>query len=260
MAREPRRKRNAEASNETSPPNAPELTWLKAAYAFHTFTYRDPRSPQSSAPGLPLASPTAVVLGIASTLFNLGQADEARRFLAQAHLCQVVIDPPPGAVFFRAFHQLRRYETDKYGSNPRLGLTQINQGTREHALIEDCLRIYIGVPPALADSVTVALRNRDHLGTHDSLCSLIGDIESCPEPTNVVFLSPEQWQNQPPSVRGVSIVTLARFRGPLRPAVGDRWWMAGGPETELVPFLIQGTFIGTSRGRIFKKTDSAGRP
>jgi hypothetical protein len=187
--------------------------------------------------------------------------------LSQAHLCKVMIDPPRSAVFFRAFHQLRRYETDqnkgkkeKFKPNPRVGLTDINQGIREHGLIEDSLRIFIGVPAALADSVTVALRNRDHVGTHDSLCSLVGDIESCPEPRNVVFLSPEQWQNQPPSVRGVSIVTLARFCGPLKPAVGGRWWMAGGPETELVPFLIQGTFIGTNRGKIFRKTSTAESP
>jgi hypothetical protein len=171
-----------------------------------------------------------------------------------------VIDPPPGAVFFRAFHQLRRYETDKYGSNARLGLTRINQGTREHALIEDCLRIFVGAPPALADSVILALRNRDHLGTHESMCSLIGEVESCAEPGNVVFLPPEQWQNRPPSVRGVSILTLARFRGPLTPTIADRWWMAGGAETELVPFLIQGSFVGTNRGKIFRKTASAARP
>lgn len=260
MARKPQRKRKAEALTQTSPPIAPELTWLRAAYAFHTFTYRDPRSPQSSAPGLPIASPTAVLLGIASTLFNLGQAEEARRFLGQAHLCQVVIDPPAGAVFFRAFHQLRRYETDKYGSNPRLGLTAINQGIREHALIEGPIRIFAGVPSALAASAALALRNRDHFGTHDSLCSLVGDVETCSQPTNIGFLSPEQWQTRPPSARGASIVTLARFRAPLRPAVGDRWWMAGGPETELVPFLIQGTFTGTSRGKIFRKTRSPDMP
>jgi hypothetical protein len=72
MARKPHRKRKAKVPSEPAAPIATELTWLRAAYAFHTFTYRDPRSPQSSAPGLPLVSPTAVLLGIASTLFNLG--------------------------------------------------------------------------------------------------------------------------------------------------------------------------------------------
>ncbi|MBF6571210.1 MAG: hypothetical protein IVW54_20290 [Candidatus Binataceae bacterium] len=260
MAQKPQRKRKAEVPAETSQPIALELTWLRAAYAFHTFTYRDPRSPQSSAPGLPVPSPTAVLLGIASTLFNLGRPDEARAFLEHAHVCQVVIDPPTSAVFFRAFHQLRRYETDKYGSNPRLGLTAINQGIREHALIEGSINVFVGVPSAFDEPVTVALRNRDHFGTRDSLCSLIGDVETCSEPTDIGFLAPEQWQTRPPSTRGVSIVTLARFRGPLKPAVGDRWWMAGGPETELAPFLIQGRFTGTSRGKIFRKTESAERP
>lgn len=267
MARKPQRKRKAEALTQTSPPIAPELTWLRVAYEFHTFTYRDPRTPQSSAPGLPVVSPTAVLLGIASTLFNLGLAAEARAFLGQAHLCRVVIDPPIGAVFFRAFHQLRRYISDqnkgkkeKFKPNPRVGLTDINQGIREHALVEGPIRVFVGVPEALAEPVKAALRNRDHFGTHDSLCSLVGDVETCSQPTNIGFLSPEQWQTRPPSARGASIVTLARFRAPLRPAVGDRWWMAGGPETELVPFLIQGTFTGTSRGKIFRKTRSPDMP
>ena len=260
MARKPRVRRKVEANTQISPPIASELTWLRAAYEFHTFTYRDPRTPQSSAPGLPIVSPTAVLLGIASTLFNLGEADEARRFLAQAHLCQVVIDPPPGAVFFRGFHQLRRYETDKYGSNPRIGLTAINQGIREHALIEGFITVLVAVPETLAEPVKLALRNRDHFGTRDSLCSLAGDVEVCPPPTNVGFLSPEQWQTRPPSRHGVSIVTLARFRAPLRPAATARWWIAGGSDTELVPFLIQGTFSGTSRGKIFRKKRSPDTP
>jgi hypothetical protein len=255
MARKSTRTQRPKQANKTAPPagKSPSLTWLKAAYAFHTFTYRDPRTPQSSGPALPLPAPTAVLLGIASTLFNLGEANKARALLAEAHRCQVVIDPPKNAVFFRAFHQLRRYETDKYGPNPRLGLTQINQSIREHALIEDCICIYVGVPTEFAASVTIALQNRDHVGTHDSLCSLVGTVEQCGEPCDVVFLPPEQWQVNPPTTNGISIVTLARFRDALSPAVGERWWMAGGPETELVPYVIKGRFFGTSRGKIFRK-------
>src|ERR1700757_584851 len=106
-----------------------KLIWLKARYHFHTFAYRDPRSAFSSALGLPVASPTAVLLGIASTLFSLGKADEATIILNNIHHFRVVIESPNGMIFFRAFHQIRRYETDKYGPNPRIGLTDINQGT-----------------------------------------------------------------------------------------------------------------------------------
>lgn len=254
MAQRIGRRGSTEPLPETLPQTPPHLIWLRAAYEFHTFTYRDPRAPQSSAPGLPVVSPTAVLLGIASTLFSLGLADDARSFLAQAHMCSVIIDPPDGAVFFRAFHQLRRYETAKHDkNNPRLGLTAINQGVREHALVEGCITIFVGVPEALVEPARLALRNRDHLGTHDSLCSVVGTVEICSKLKDVVFLAPEEWQRQLPSERGVTILTLARFVGPLKPTVPDRWWMSGGPETGLAPYLVKGHFFGTSRGKIYRK-------
>src|SRR2546421_11651923 len=90
---------------ESAPLGEP-LVWTRARYRFHTFAYRDPRAAFSSAFGLPVVSPTAVVLGIASTLFSLGEAEMARSFLAEAHRCKVAVDRPEGAIFFRAFHQL----------------------------------------------------------------------------------------------------------------------------------------------------------
>lgn len=114
--------------------------------------------------------------------------------------------------------------------------------------------LFVAVPEAFVDAVKLALRNRDHLGTHDSLCSLIGDVETFSEPENVLFLPPEKWQTQPPEIENVTIVTLSRFKGkPLEPTVGKHWWMAGDDNTELVPYLIKGRFYGTTRGKIYRK-------
>lgn len=246
---------NLGASGTQPIASSPKLAWMKATYSFHTFAYRDPRSAFSSAVGLPLVSPTAVLLGIASTLFYLGRSEEAVTFLEDIHSCQVVVDPPDGAIFFRAFHQLRRYETDKYDkSNPRLGFTTINQGTREHALVQGSMTLFVGVPETHRETVKLALRNRDHLGTHDSLCSLVGDVEPCLEPEGVVYLPPEKWQTHVPEASAVTILTLSRFRGsPISPTVGHHWWMAGGEDTERVPYLIRGRFFGTTRGKIYIK-------
>ena len=124
-------------------------------------------------------------------LIGNGQSDKPLveySFQTQVEHCfRVAVDPPAGIIFFRAFHQLRRYETDKYGPNPRLGLTNINQGTREYGIIQDNINVYVGVLPAHAESVTFSLTNRDHLGTHDSLCSLVGAVERCGEPQDVIF-------------------------------------------------------------------------
>ena len=242
-------------SNSQTEPLGVALTWLQARYHLHTFCYRDPRSAFSSALGLPVVSPTAVLLGIASTLFSIGKSNEALAFNWVAEHCQVVVDSPDGAVFFRAFHQLRRYISPTKGKTHRAGFTDMNQGTKEYALVDGTLTLFVGVPSVVVDTVKLALRNRDHLGTHDSLCALLGDVEECAEPTNVIYLPPECWQTRPPKDPEVTIVTLSRFKRDrhVRPAVGDHWWMAGGDDTERVAFMIKGHFLGTTRGRIYRK-------
>lgn len=243
------------AATTVEPP--PILVWLKAVYRFHSFAYRDPRSAFSSTVGLPVVSPTAVLLGIASTLFSLGEEDKARSFLERVHLYQVLVDSPKGIIFFRTFHQIRRYETNKYqktkGLNPRMGLTSIGQATREYGLPEGELAIYVGTPKEHEESVRLALRNREHLGTHDSLCSLVGDVETCDEPKDVLY-RPMEGSFQTPN-GSLTVVTLSRFKKDqaLKPTVAKHWWMAGGDDTELVPYLIKGSFRGTTRGKIYTK-------
>ncbi|MCL5076340.1 MAG: hypothetical protein M1136_11975 [Chloroflexi bacterium] len=256
MSDEKRGQDSQESGHRRNADPEPVLTWIKASYHLHTFAYRDPRCAFPTAMGLPVISPTAVLLGVASTLFCLGKADEAKRFLEDIHKCQVVIDSPDGVIFFRAFHQLRRYETDKYDkSNPRLGFTDINQGVREYGIPEGLMTIFIGVPNTLTDNVRLALRNRDHLGTHDSLCALVGDVEICSEPTDVLYRPIEAAPFKMPAVgEKVTAVTLSRFKSnPIRPTVGAHWWMAGGDDTQLIAYMIPGEFVGTSHGKIYRK-------
>ena len=247
-----RKKVKADSKSVTLTP-AIQLIWLKSAYKFHTYAYRDPRSAFASAMGSPVVSPTTVLLGIASTLFSLGKETEAKAFLGVAHNCRVVVDAPDGIIFFRAFHQLRRYETDKYDKhNPRLGLTNINQGTREYGLVEGETTVYVGIPEEHNESARLALTNLGHLGTHDSMCSLVGNVENCSEPnSDVVYMPPEQWKTNVPS--GSTAVTLSRFKNTTVAPTLPHWWMAGGDNTEQVPYFIKGRFEGTSKGKIYKK-------
>jgi hypothetical protein len=98
-------------NSDSAPVSVAPLVWLRAIYEFHNFSYRDPRGAFAAAVGLPVVSPTAVLLGVCSTLYERGRQEEAEAFLKTIHLCRVKVDPPQGAVFFRAFHQLRRYVT-----------------------------------------------------------------------------------------------------------------------------------------------------
>jgi hypothetical protein len=148
---------------------------------------------------------------------------------------------------------LRRYYSPVKGKTERIGFTNIAQGTREYGIVQGRMTLFIGVPEEFVDSVKLALHNRDHIGTHDSLCSLIEDVETCSEPENVVYLPPERWQNRVPEFSNITILTLSRFKEPLETTVGKHWWMAGGGDTELVPYLIKGRFYGTSRGKIYRR-------
>jgi hypothetical protein len=93
--------------------------------------------------------------------------------------------------------------------------------------------------------------NRDHLGTHDSLCSLLGEVTDCDEPNDVVYAGPEDAY----PLTGVTAVSLSRFKCLPQPTL-RHWWIAGGQaDTEVVPFVISGQFRGTTRGKVYRKTE-----
>jgi hypothetical protein len=251
--------RNTKAKPKTqssAPAEIGPLLWLRAQYEFHNFSYRDPRSAFSAAVALPVISPTAVLLGICSTLYESGQQPEAEVFLRTIHRCAVKVDPPDGVIFFRAFHQLRRYVTtqDKgKGLKANIGFTEINQGTREYGLLQGPLTIYVGVPESQWKFVAVALRDRNHIGTHDSLCSLVGHVEVVAEPKEILCDPLGEGSIRLESGRPVTVVTLSRFVSAEFRDSPAPWRMAGGESTELVPFVIPGSFTGTRSGKLYRK-------
>lgn len=238
----------------------PALTWQKASYAFHSYAYRDPRTVFSAGSGSPVVSPTTVLLGIVATLFAFGRTEDAKALLPVIHQCEVMVDTPEGIIFFRAFHQLRRYETEKYGANPRLGLTKINQGTKEYGLVQGQMTLYVAAPNEHIAAVAFALKNLRHLGSHDSLCSLQGEVERCQKPENVIYSTPDQFSAQLSSglikLEGMRMTraTLSRFNSGL--IWQDRkinWFLSGGSETEQASYIIRGGMTGTTRGKIYRR-------
>ncbi len=258
---------NKVKDNEVSAVESEKLNWLKASYKFHTYAYRDPRSAFSTSVGLPVVSPTTLILGIASTLFRVGLANEAKSFLQIAHQCNVIVDSPEGVIFFRAFHQLRRYHTQyigkdkKKGENPRIGMTNINQGTREYGLVDGAMTVYVAVPNDQIESVKTALTNLTHLGTHDSLCALEGEVEFS-SPSQIIYMPSKEFATKISQnglailEKGVTIITLSCFKSAIQP-VSQHWWLSGGDDdTELLSYTIPGRFDGTTRGKIYRKNES----
>ena len=245
--------------------------WLKASYHFHTYCYRDPRSAFASGVGIPVVSPTTVFLGLVSTLFRSGRNEEAYNFIKRLESFQLLIDAPDSIIFFRAFHQIRRYETTKKGKNPvtkkwdvpnpRIGLTNINQATKEYGLVEGKYTLYLYLDESLTDNAIFALTNLTHLGTYDSLCSLIGTVEKLDSlPTEIIYhpsteVTDKQRSDWLQPGKSITMVTLSRFknRSELSPTVGSYWYMAGGKDTELVTYVIPGKFVGAVKGKIYKK-------
>lgn len=233
------------------------MTWLKASYCFHTYCYRDPRSVFSSGIGVPVVSPTTVFLGIASSLFRLGRKDDAEKVLANTNNFNLYVDTPDGIIFFRAFHQVRRYESKKWDpNNSRLGLTSINQATKEYGIVQGEMTIYIEISEDLTEVVRCGLENLTHLGTKDSLCSLQDNVEQVNEPDNIIYYPSEQVENPISLLKvgvPVTMVTLSKFTRPLRPVIHN-WYMTGSrAETELVTYVISGKIQGTSKGKIYIK-------
>lgn len=236
------------------------MIWLKASYHFHTYCYRDPRSVYASGVGVPVVSPTTIFLGIASTLFRFGKSEEAQVFLSNIESFQLAVDSPDGIIFFRAFHQVRRYHSGKWGANPKVGLTLINQATKEYGLTQGEMSVFLGIPEDFKTSVRFALENLTHLGTRDSLCSLNRPVEVVNKPLNVLYqpaheMSPDEVLTHLKSGRPVTMVTLSTFYQNPQPAVkSSNWFMSGEKgETKLVSFVVSGTYSGTTYGKIYKK-------
>jgi hypothetical protein len=261
-------RKKSKAKVETTQDALPDLVWLRASYHFHTYAYRDPRSAFASGTAVPVVSPTTVLLGIVSTLFFIGEAEKANEFLSIANQCEVLVDAPNGIIFFRAFHQLRRYHTvykgkdKKNGFNPRYGFTLINQGTRECGLVDGQMTLYVGVPESHEEAVHKALTNLRHLGTHDSLCSLVEEVERCKKPeSNEVLYMPSKDMAQEARQQlvefvkaGVTMVTLSRFKKdkPIEKTL-KHWHLSGGQNTELITYAVLGSFQGTVKGKIYRK-------
>jgi len=246
------------------------LVWLKASYHFHTYAYRDPRSVFASAVGIPVVSPTTIKLGVISSLFRLGLKEGAENFAKELKNIKVIIDSPNGIIFFKAFHQLRRYESSKWDEpkkgkvNFRVGLTNINQGTREYGLMDGEMAIYVGVPFQMKETVKEALVNITHLGTHDSLCSLVGNVNEASPTEDIIFIEStkfpkERILNYLNEQKSVVMVTLSDFEDGISPEPvlnyeqQGYWWMSGGKDTVKKTFVIPGKFEGTTRGKIYRK-------
>ena len=121
------------------------------------------------------------------------------------------------------------------------------------------MTVFIGVPNDQVEYAKISLTNFTHLGTHDSLCSIDGDVKSCSEPLQIIYmpskdLAKEIHKNGLDILdKGVTIVTLSNFKNAIQPVVGRHWWMSGGDDTELLSYTIPGKFNGTTRGKIYRK-------
>jgi hypothetical protein len=84
------------------------------------------------------------------------------------------------------------------------------------------------VPQDFVESAKLALRNRDHIGTRDSLCALLGDVEKCGgtdgrglSPTGALAkpIASANWRDNP-----YSFTLHSRFEAYYRDTLVDGRW------------------------------------
>lgn len=247
--------------------------WLGARYQAFYYHYREPGSAASRSVGSIAPSPTTVTLGISSTLFALGLAHEGREMARRAHECEVLIDTPESAVFFRATGLMRRYvNAAKKNERARLkgqeerasgGVTDPSPDLKEHAFVGGSFGIYLHAPADMAEMVTRGLEHLTCLGSRDSMLSPEGYPFELEGPPDGVLYSPREEIGKRLREEGldalphpITTATVSRFNAPPTGygAEGyEHWWMAGGDNTEHVILAIPGRYYGTNRGRVYLK-------
>ncbi|MER3502137.1 MAG: hypothetical protein C4295_11855 [Candidatus Fervidibacterota bacterium] len=146
--------------------------WLKAVYHCHVFHYRMPETVAIAAVNPFVPSPLTVKMALIAALLQKGDDQSAQQLANYLPQMEVRIVPPKSAFSFKAFlryHSVPAVESaggldesgSYYPSRPH---------TREFALLEDSITIFLGLPDkSIVDIARNALANIRYLGCKDSL-------------------------------------------------------------------------------------------
>lgn len=182
---ETRRKRNEVPVTISSPVvEVGPFVWLRAEYTAHVFHYRMPDTVAIASVNPLIPSPLTVKMAILATLLRDERVDEARRLAAWLAMARVLIQPPDGAITFKAFMRYVRVPAEKKAGEIDAatgGLYGVSPHIREYAIWDGSLAVFVETPERFQPIVVDALLRISYLGAKDSQVTCLGVSEVTPD-------------------------------------------------------------------------------
>lgn len=190
-----KRKKNLHALEQAQNP-LPGLCWLKAVYHFHVFHYRMPQTAAIAAVTPFVPSPLTVKFAMIASLLQLGRHGEAESLARVLPQVEIKIEPPAAALSFKAFLRYRSVPAvESAGGLDESGSFYPSRPhTREYALLQGNLEIFVGIPQEAKDIASDALKNIRYLGCKDSLvwCKEVRPVDQIDAQTVVQPIKEQQ--------------------------------------------------------------------
>lgn len=169
-----------------------QLCLLKADYHFHVFHYRMPQTASIAAITPFTPSPLTIKFAMVASLLQRGKSDEAEQLVKALPQTRVHIVPPEAAFSFKAFLRYRSVPAVESAANlDETGSYYPSRPhTREYAIFQGDLTVYISTLSSVKSVAKEALRNIRYLGCKDSLVWNHNDVEEVNELPDALFVCP----------------------------------------------------------------------
>lgn len=181
-------------------PGLSPMYWLKAVYHCHVFHYRMPQTVAIAAVNPFVPSPLTVKMALIAALLQKGDDQSAQQLARYLPQMEVRIVPPKSAFSFKAFLRYRSVPAvESAGGLDESGSYYPSRPhTREFALLEDSITIFLGLPDksipdkSIVDIARNALANIRYLGCKDSLvtCLEVSKVSEAEEVENTKTVRP----------------------------------------------------------------------
>lgn len=160
------------------------VIWLRAEYVAHVFHYRMPETVAIASISPLIPSPLTVKMAMLAALFHDNLIDEARHLVGYLSSIRVLIQPPVGAMTFKAFMRYVRVPAAKKAGEVDSmtgGLYGVSPHIREYALWDGSLAVFVETPEALRSIIEGALLRISYLGAKDSQVTCLDISEADPD-------------------------------------------------------------------------------
>lgn len=230
------------------------IVWLAADYAVHSFHYRMPETAAVSGTSPLVPSPLTLKMALVGSLLSSGEVKAAQQLARVLPTAEVRIQPPAGALVFRALMRYVRPPKDARKRDEGTASSYvISPHFREICLWQDRLRVFVEIPDFCVDRLAMAFKYVGYLGSKDSqvVCCQVQRLQ--PDLETVIRRIEGHEQ-----LTGGVIVRLADF---ARPPKSLRAWLPGersARDYRVDSYVIPGKLVADGGTRIYCRGKDAG--